>query len=409
MSAFTVALRTAVSRRIARTLTGPLLRDARRAWHAGGRRLSGRDPLVRYFHQPGDPYSALSAQLLPALQQRFRIRLELHAVPPPDAAAAPDAPRLAAWSARDAERLAARYGLALQDGVPAGLATDAAALRRGAALRARLGHYQGAMFWCDGEWFWGIDRLHHLASTLHALGSARATTVEMPGRARSTTPVDAFAPPPTLCTATPGPATHRPQLHFFCSLRSPYTWLSVPQVRALAAYHGADLRLRPVLPMVMRGLPVPWPKRRYILLDAKREADRLGLPFGDIVDPVGAPVERGLALVHHAERQGRGIEVVESFLRGVFAEGIDAGSDAGLLRIAERAGLASDDVGTALADDGWREVAGRNREDLLAHGLWGVPSFRVDDGAAVWGQDRLWAIEKDLIAARTVPTEERQA
>jgi 2-hydroxychromene-2-carboxylate isomerase len=191
---------------------------------------------------------------------------------------------------------------------------------------------------------------------------------------------------------------HRPQLHFYCSLRSPYTWLAVPRVRRLAAHYGADLRLRMVLPMVMRGLPVPWPKRRYILLDAKREADRLGLPFGDIADPVGAPVERGLALVHHAERQSRGIEVAESFLRGVFAEGIDAGSDRGLTRIATRVGLGAADIRAALADDGWRAIAEANRIEMLAQGLWGVPSFRVEGFEAVWGQDRLWMIEDDLVA-----------
>ena len=36
---------------------------------------------------------------------------------------------------------------------------------------------------------------------------------------------------------------------------------------------------------------------------------------------------------------------------------------------------------------------------MLALGLWGVPSFRVDDRPARWGQDRLWAVERDLIAA----------
>ena len=37
------------------------------------------------------------------------------------------------------------------------------------------------------------------------------------------------------------------------------------------------------------------------------------------------------------------------------------------------------------------------QEDLLALGLWGVPSMQVQD-VAVWGQDRLWAIEDKLRA-----------
>ena len=381
------ALTLTVSRLVARALTSHSARDAHRVRHALRRRLSGRTALVRYFHQPGDPYSALAAALLPTLRERYRIEIETHAVPPPDAGAAPDATRLAAWAERDARRCAQRLGLSGLDRSPEGLATDAAALRRGAKLRAHLGHYLGAMFCFEGEWYWGVDRLHHLESRLRSLGLARDTDDAAP-----------LVPPPALRWVAAPVTADRPQLHFYCSLRSPYTWLAVPRVRRLAAHYGADLRLRMVLPMVMRGLPVPWPKRRYILLDAKREADRLGLPFGDIADPVGAPVERGLALVHHAERQSRGIEVAESFLRGVFAEGIDAGSDRGLTRIASRVGLGAADIRAALTDDGWRAIAEANRIEMLAQGLWGVPSFRVEGFEAVWGQDRLFMVEDDLIA-----------
>jgi hypothetical protein len=101
--------------------------------------------------------------------------------------------------------------------------------------------------------------------------------------------------------------------------------------------------------MVMRGLPVPLAKRLYILHDNQREAGRLGLPFGCVVDPVGEPTERGLALLHRAMALGRGPALAESFLQGVFADGIDAGSDAGLLLIANRAGLSAADVAAAAA------------------------------------------------------------
>jgi 2-hydroxychromene-2-carboxylate isomerase len=155
--------------------------------------------------------------------------------------------------------------------------------------------------------------------------------------------------------------------------------------------------------MVMRGLPVPLAKRLYILHDNKREAKRLGLPFGCVVDPVGEPTERGLALLHKAITLGKGPALAESFLQGVFAEGVDAGSDAGLSLIASRAGLSAADVAAALADSGWRAVAEANRTDLLARGLWGVPSFRINERPAVWGQDRLWMLEQDLIQTVTAP------
>lgn len=87
----------------------------------------------------------------------------------------------------------------------------------------------------------------------------------------------------------------------------------------------------------------------------------------------------------------------------MFADGIDAGSDAGLTLIATRAGLSAADVAAALADDSWRAVAEANRADLFARGLWGVPSFRVDERPALWGQDRLWMLEQDLLQALATP------
>jgi 2-hydroxychromene-2-carboxylate isomerase len=189
----------------------------------------------------------------------------------------------------------------------------------------------------------------------------------------------------------------RPIVEFWCSLRSPYTYLALPRLRAWAEAGEVEVQLRPVLPMVMRGLQVPLVKRLYIIRDAKREAEELGMPFGKIADPVGRPTERGLAVLHYLQRN-RGtlaaLSFAESFLRGVFAEGIDAGTEAGLEQIASRAEVSSAEVTAGLADESWRAAATENREALLAAGLWGVPSFRVAGFPAQWGQDRLWVIEQ---------------
>jgi 2-hydroxychromene-2-carboxylate isomerase len=167
-------------------------------------------------------------------------------------------------------------------------------------------------------------------------------------------------------------------------------------VRRLAEHHGADLQLRFVLPMVMRGLPVPRAKSMYIVSDTAREARSRGIPFGRMRDPVGRPTERGLSLIPYAQRAGRGQEYVLSFLQGVWAKGIDAGRDRGLKKIVAAAGLSWSEARAALGDEGWRQIAEHNRQELFALGLWGVPSFRVGD-TALWGQDRLWAIEAALM------------
>ena len=120
------------------------------------------------------------------------------------------------------------------------------------------------------------------------------------------------------------------------------------------------------------------------------------MDFGFIADPVGRGAERGLAVLHHAIAAGRGPEFALSFLKGVFADGIDAATDKGLAALATRAGVSGAQVRVALADESWRDVAEANRQEMLAMGLWGVPSFRVDDRPGHWGQDRLFRIEQDL-------------
>ena len=412
-----------IGAQVTRLLTSKGLRQARRLWHAAPRLLTRARGKLLFFYEPGDPYSHLAVQYLEPLAARYRVRPRAYLVPPPPDDAAPDRARLAAWALRDAMLLAPVHrlsfpagaapqspervrdfaasltgalrqadfahtatltGTAFWDGrrLPEANATPDAALAEGGALRAKLGHYLGGTFYFEGEWYWGVDRLHHLQARLAEAGLDTAQG----------TPGPAPCPDVTL-TGRPGGGR---RLHFFLSLRSPYTYIAAPRVFALARHYQADLQLRFVLPMVMRGLAVPRAKRLYIALDTKREAERLGMDFGFIADPVGRGAERGLAVLHHAIAAGRGPEFALSFLKGVFADGIDAATDKGLAALATRAGVSGAQVRVALADESWRDVAEANRQEMLAMGLWGVPSFRVDDRPGHWGQDRLFRIEQDL-------------
>ena len=410
-----------------------LLKQRRKAEQV--RLAAGLAHTLHYFHQADDPYSALAAASLPKLAARYHVTIEPHLVSPPADSAAPDRARLQGWSRRDACLLAQQHGLSFNDpgsqpdaaarehhealllaAIEAGrfvelagaLAQDlwkspsvqapgpapldaqtvALHLAQSDALRQRLGHYLGATFFYGGEWYWGLDRLHFLEARLRDEGLCRNPAL----------PLIAPVHEVTLAPQNGQRAALGTTLDYFLSFRSPYTYLALPRVRALAAHYGATLRLRFVLPMVMRGLPVPVEKRLYIVSDVAREAQRLAMPFGKVVDPVGKPVERGYALLHHAIGAGKGVEFAQSFLQGVWADGLDAGTDAGLNAIAARAGFDAAWVQAALPDESWRAVAGANREALLAMDLWGVPSFRVNNMPGHWGQDRLWVIEQELRA-----------
>jgi 2-hydroxychromene-2-carboxylate isomerase len=174
------------------------------------------------------------------------------------------------------------------------------------------------------------------------------------------------------------------------------------RVFALPRRLPVDIVLRPVLPMVMRGLPVPAAKRMYIVLDTRREADRAGVRFGRVCDPVGHPVERAFQLYPWARERGRAAELLFAFARAAFADGVDTGTDAGLRSVVERAGLSWEEaLAEQQADRGWRDELEGHRQAMLALGLWGVPSFRLvgrpgEPDFWTWGQDRLWRVESEI-------------
>jgi len=425
-----------LSRVISTAFTSHALRDLRRRVHAIRRLMRGGKPTVHYFHQADDPYSQIAVQVLARFAQRYKVELVCHLVSPPDDAAAPERYLLRQYALRDAYRLAREYGfafsehavepdgqlLALGNAILAkslkdnrfkevgalvgralwdhdqtamnalaatmGRASDSetqAAIEQGTQARKALGHYLSAMFYFEGEWYWGIDRLHHLERRLQKMDLDKSP--DMPG----------LAPYRDIRLGAVPASTTRPVIEAWFSFRSPYSYLFFPRIRKLARHYGADLKLRFILPMVMRGLPVPIEKRLYIVLDAKREADMVGMRYGTSVDPVGPGAARALAVLHHAVQLGKGEDFAELGMQAAFADGIALASDSGLYDVGKRAGLTKAQVKAALGDESWQPVVESNRQALFDAGLWGAPTFRVNGLPAHWGQDRLWALEQDIL------------
>jgi len=393
------------------------------------RRIAGEPKRVELYYQVDDPYSYFLAQLLPQLLDHTGAECEVYVVGPPAADAAPEPGLRARYAVHDAAELAGYYQLDFpqrpavpEDGhvvkanqimvvdrpvadqlraaraVSAALfAKDRDALAKAAGefgseasanvkpklaenyrrLRDR-GHYWGATLRYGGDWFWGVDRLHYLESELAQAASVLKVRPE------------AERGPEKLADGD-----DRLTLEFYHSLRSPYSYLALARVLELPDKYDLDLRIKPVLPMVMRGLQVPRVKRMYIVRDAKREADRLGIPFGNICDPLGDGIGKCLAIYQHAEAAGKGGEFLLSVGRGAWSEALNIDNDGDLETIVDRAGLQWSDAQTAMAADSWEKMAADNRGDLDAAGMWGVPSFQVGTFQA-WGQDRIEMLEDRL-------------
>jgi 2-hydroxychromene-2-carboxylate isomerase len=404
------------------------------------RRVSGKPHVIEFFHQVDDAYSHLALETIRPLLERYDVEIRFHLTSQTDRSHAPEPELLTAYARRDCAAIAPYYGLefpidapqpsqsavsqvegllseltgdprflevALPTGralwqddaealdrvaqrVPSASDTEiSAALEAGNALRKRLRHYSGGMFWYAGEWYWGVDRLHHLERRLIRLGASKGKT---------TTP--RFDRPPL----DPGTVQNdgRLSLEIFPSLRSPYSAMIFDRSIQLAESVGVPVTIRPVMPMVMRGAPVPAAKGLYIMLDTFREAEHIGAPFGNMYDPIGRAVERGFALWPFARDKGRGKEFISAFLKAAFVDGRPTGTEEGLRRVTEDAGLSFEEARPMLENEGWREELENNRQTLYQElGLWGVPSYRLrgpedEPDLCVWGQDRLWLVAAEI-------------
>jgi 2-hydroxychromene-2-carboxylate isomerase len=420
---------------------GPTGDAARHAVARARQRLGGAAPRLDLYFDLTDPWSYLAAQAAARLVEVYGVALAIHPITPPASDVDPAPAARSKHAVRDAQLLAEHWDLDFpgkreaDPGMVRDLGTAlirerppadqlrcaleltalvwagdrkglAAALGRWgteahgevlprlttayAALR-QAGHYQGAMFHYAGEWYWGVDRLPLLEEAIaQELGRPAAGVVRpRPEAARGprslfdapARPADAGAPPPPRRALT---------CELWISFRSPYSYLALEQIDAVLAPYGVPLALRPIAPMVTRGLAVPRGKRLYIARDAARVARRAGIPFGEICDPLGPGIDHCLALAHWASLRGPAalIAFARSALRGIWSEARDVSEYVDLRAIVERAELPWAEAREALGAPEAAKAAQAAAADLAVIGLWGVPAIRAGDFVA-WGQDRL--------------------
>ncbi|MEO1553995.1 MAG: DsbA family protein [Pseudomonadota bacterium] len=416
-------------------IISPEKRQKRRQKAEAKRVKSGAAHTVVYFHQLDDPYSHLAAQVLPALAARYDIDLVVHLIPATGGSSQPELEKLAIWARKDAELIAPHYGLAFDanypvlpdpsaqakaadylsglskeekltqlpvtsaavwsgetGAIPEGDGGGAAALADGAERLKKLEHYSGAMFYYEGEWYWGIDRLFYLEQRLRDLGIARGEAAAPDS--------DYIAPRPSIDVS--GIDASALRLDFYPSINSPYTAIIYDKVIEVKDTCGIEFHHKPVLPMIMRGVPAPRPKVDYIVFDTKREGEFLGVPFGPMLTPIGDPTRNTYAMFSWAAEQGKDVALMSALLKNAFANGIGIHTEKGMRHGVEAAGLDWNEAKTRLNTDDWKPLIAQHQDEMIEGlGLWGVPSLRLSgpDGEpdiAVWGQDRLWLIAAEI-------------
>ncbi|HET6403985.1 MAG TPA: DsbA family oxidoreductase [Candidatus Thermoplasmatota archaeon] len=105
-------------------------------------------------------------------------------------------------------------------------------------------------------------------------------------------------------------------------------------------------------------------------------------------------------LTHLAKARGRGLEVMERFLRARQAEGADMGDHATLRRLALEAGLDGAEVDEVLAGEAFAEDVRRDEDAARELGIGGVPFFVFEGKYALSGAQPVEVFERAIAAAR---------
>lgn len=195
------------------------------------------------------------------------------------------------------------------------------------------------------------------------------------------------------------------RIDYYVSLNSPWTHLGAARIEALAARHGAQLRVFPVdLGKVVfpasGGVPLPQrsPQRQaYRMQELQRWRDHLGIPIQ--FSPGFYPHDETLsaqAVIAARELLGDApaVALAHRVLKAVWEENRNCADREVLAALVAEVGLAP-----ALLDEAAREEwAARRKADseaALARGVFGAPSYVIGD-EIFWGQDRLEFVSRHL-------------
>ena len=189
--------------------------------------------------------------------------------------------------------------------------------------------------------------------------------------------------------------TERPEIDFFLSYGSTYSYLAVMRLPALAEAAGVDVVWRPfALVDLMReaglaeGPFTPFPnKLSYMWRDLERRARKYGLPFAQRPHYPWPYKEAGLIAIL-AQREGWVVPFSQQVYRAAFEQGAVLGAPETLQAAVRAAGQEPARVMETIAGDEIASLWAANTESARKHKVFGVPSFVVK-GELFWGDDRI--------------------
>jgi 2-hydroxychromene-2-carboxylate isomerase len=203
-------------------------------------------------------------------------------------------------------------------------------------------------------------------------------------------------------------------IRVYSDYKSPYAYLGKDLTYALERETGAKVEWLPYtldIPAYLGSASVDaggkvveesrnahqWRRVKYSYMDCRREANRNGLTIRGprkIFDSTLANM--GML---YAQRHGVFRPYHDRVFERFWKRELDIESGTALAAVLEECGAQSKDFAAFVADEGRRELD-RIQQEAEAAGVFGVPSYLLDDGDLYWGREHLPRI-RELVTADT--------
>jgi 2-hydroxychromene-2-carboxylate isomerase len=193
-------------------------------------------------------------------------------------------------------------------------------------------------------------------------------------------------------------------IDYFTTPLSPWTYLGHDRFVAIAARHGASVRVLPmdlgkVFP-VSGGLPLAKraPQRQaYRLVELARWRDYLGLPLNLQPKFGAAPADAALRSIVAAKEQGEApaLALAGALLRARWAEERDISDPATLAAIVRACGLDPERIADRAGSPEVQAAYDACTQEAIDRQVFGAPTYAYRD-ALYWGQDRLDFLDRAL-------------
>lgn len=417
-----------------------LIRSDKRAWLLKLRYFTvpnwfRKTPVAEVYLALNDPYSFMLIQVLPELEQRFNIQFKLFLVYESVPGVTIDPKLMRTWAIKDANFIAEQYQLKkitqqpTQESLFTGqqmwqlrpktldnawqlfqqtwlnefdyyyhASTPVINYQIKNLMRlVKQGHYLPSSIFIAGQWFVGIDRLEHLEKRLADFGLAKDDSIAVYQKNKLV-----FAERPAKDSAADiadiADIADRPILEAFISLRSPYSYIGLLQAEKLSQHYHIPLKIKPLLPLVMRGLTITENKQRYAVFDASREAKKLNIPFTGIADPLGQGIFNAFQIFSYAEQQNKELAFIKSAFKAIYVDGLNLSHKSVIESLCQQHEINYLQALEYNNEHDWQQWSDTNQSTLDGMGLWGAPCFRFQD-VICWGQDRLAQIEQAIIVS----------